>query len=394
MKLLYGAGFTQDDYVNTRPAILLNLLACVGALIRAMDALQIPYGFDARAAAYALSEAGGGAVKGAAMQAAVKAKGEIDVEDEPRRQSRTNWDGVEVSGDHWELQRRVTAVDPVASLARKVFCESGSGLTPALRKATAIVLEAGGVQFGLRGGKVGAEVPRALQMVWEDRGIQYCVTRAGEFQLPDSCGYVTKHMARISDPDHYVPTEEDVLNCRIFTVNVSEHRFTLNRETLLVYDVGGQRSERKKWAPFFTDVTAILFVAAISSYDQVLYEDESTNRMVETMTLFQSICKNKFFGRTNIILLLNKVDLFKQKITTKPVSHYFPQYTGPNTYEASATFFDKIFQRISKDCGDRSFYSHHTWATDRGQIKIVLSAVADTILRSNLAALGYTMQNG
>ena len=50
-----------------------------------------------------------------------------------------------------------------------------------------------------------------------------------------------------------------------------------------MYDVGGQRNERKKWIHCFEDVTAVIFVAALSEYDQVLYEDTSTNRMVEAI---------------------------------------------------------------------------------------------------------------
>ena len=47
-----------------------------------------------------------------------------------------------------------------------------------------------------------------------------------------------------------------------------------------MYDVGGQRNERKKWIHCFEGVTAVIFVAAISEYDQKLFEDASTNRMV------------------------------------------------------------------------------------------------------------------
>lgn len=40
-------------------------------------------------------------------------------------------------------------------------------------------------------------------------------------------------------------------------------------------DVGGQRSERKKWIHCFENVTSVIFLAALSEYDQVLYESES-----------------------------------------------------------------------------------------------------------------------
>ncbi|CAN0403236.1 unnamed protein product, partial [Hapterophycus canaliculatus] len=81
-----------------------------------------------------------------------------------------------------------------------------------------------------------------------------------------------------------------------------------------MYDVGGQRNERKKWIHCFDNVTAVIFVAALSEYDQCLFEDASTNRMIEAMDLFNEICNNRFFSESSMILFLNKKDLFAEKI--------------------------------------------------------------------------------
>lgn len=39
-----------------------------------------------------------------------------------------------------------------------------------------------------------------------------------------------------------------------------------------MFDVGGQRDERRKWIQCFNDVTAIIFVVASSSYNMVIRE--------------------------------------------------------------------------------------------------------------------------
>jgi GTPase SAR1 family protein len=93
-------------------------------------------------------------------------------------------------------------------------------------------------------------------------------------------------------------------------------------------DVGGQRSERRKWMHCFQDVTAVIFCVALSEYDLKLYEDETTNRMQEALKLFKDICSTKWFVDTDIILFLNKKDLFAKKIVKQPLSICFPDYTG------------------------------------------------------------------
>lgn len=45
-----------------------------------------------------------------------------------------------------------------------------------------------------------------------------------------------------------------------------------------MFDVGGQRSERKKWIHCFENVTSIIFCVALSEYDQVLLEESNQVR--------------------------------------------------------------------------------------------------------------------
>jgi guanine nucleotide-binding protein subunit alpha len=48
-----------------------------------------------------------------------------------------------------------------------------------------------------------------------------------------------------------------------------------------MFDVGGQRSERKKWIHCFENVTSIIFCVALSEYDQVLLEESSQVRLLD-----------------------------------------------------------------------------------------------------------------
>ena len=106
-------------------------------------------------------------------------------------------------------------------------------------------------------------------------------------------------------------------------------------------DVGGQRSERKKWIHCFDDSTAVIFVASLSDYDMVLTEDRSMNRMRESIRVFGQICNNRFFQTTAMILFLNKSDLLaiKLKKEESPITICFPYYQGnPFNYEETTNY--------------------------------------------------------
>lgn len=86
-----------------------------------------------------------------------------------------------------------------------------------------------------------------------------------------------------------MPTEQDILRTRVKTTGIVEVHFSFKNLNFKLFDVGGQRSERKKWIHCFEDVTAIIFCVAMSEYDQVLHEDETTVSTCVTFFLRYSL---------------------------------------------------------------------------------------------------------
>jgi len=136
------------------------------------------------------------------------------------------------------------------------------------------------------------------------------------------------------------------LRLRVRTTGVVESNFALRRKGMTlnfkIVDVGGQRSERRKWIHCFEDVDAILFVTAISEYNEVLMEDGKTNRMQESLSLFGSIVNNAFFADTSFILFLNKEDLFLTKLQLFPLEDYQVQYRDRRRTESPREFVAKV----------------------------------------------------
>lgn len=185
---------------------------------------------------------------------------------------------------------------------------------------------------------------------------------------------------RIAEAD-YKPTVDDVLVTRVRTTGVSETEFTINETKFRLVDVGGQRNERRKWIHCFEDVTAVIFVIALSEYNQTLYEDDSTNRMDESLRLFKEICNNKFFVNTPMIVFLNKSDLFREKLKKFPLSDKYPDYKGGDDFDKAVQFITTMFEAQSTVPG-KSLYFHTTCATDTNSVQAVFNAVKDTIFKT------------
>ena len=84
--------------------------------------------------------------------------------------------------------------------------------------------------------------------------------------------YFFPDLDRLFDPA-YQPNEQDIVHTRARTIGITETVFHLRDHEMLMVDVGGQKSERRKWIHCFQDVTSILFLVSLSGYDQCLIED-------------------------------------------------------------------------------------------------------------------------
>ncbi|XP_026527880.1 guanine nucleotide-binding protein G(o) subunit alpha isoform X3 [Notechis scutatus] len=294
------------------------------------------------------------------------------------------------SGEDVKQYKPVIYSNTIQSLAAIVRAMDTLGIEYGDKERRVSRLDRGRLLYILTGsgeaGPFSPELLSAMIRLWSDSGLQECFNRSREYQLNDSAQYYLDCLDRIGAAD-YQPTEQDILRTRVKTTGIVETHFTFKNLHFRLFDVGGQRSERKKWIHCFEDVTAIIFCVALSGYDQVLHEDETTNRMHESLKLFDSICNNKWFTDTSIILFLNKKDIFEEKIKKSPLIICFPDYTGPSNFPDAVTYIQTQYESKNKS-SNKEIYTHITCATDTNNIQFVFDAVTDVIIANNLRGCG------
>lgn len=278
----------------------------------------------------------------------------------------------------------IIASNTVGSMRVLVAAAADMGIEIVEQKEAAdrFMSETSGTQFS---GTLTAAIGKDIKALWSDPAIRATFARSAEFQLNDSAAYYFDSIDRLIAPD-YTVSQEDVLRSRTKTTGIIETEFDVQGTHFRMVDVGGQRSERKKWMYCFQDVTAVIFCVALSEYDLKLYEDDTTNRMHESLKLFKEICNTKWFANTSMILFLNKKDLFAEKIKRVDLNVCFSEYTGGLDYDVASEYIRDTF--LAQNETKKQIYHHLTCATDTKNVEIVFLAVRDSILNSILSNAG------
>jgi len=225
--------------------------------------------------------------------------------------------------------------------------------------------------------------------LWEDKGFQK--VWAMRDTIPNfsilHLDYLMTHLDRLSVEG--APSTEDMLYARKRTTGTNEIEFNFKGKDFRFVDVGGQKSERRHWDQIIDKPDAVVFFVALTDWNLPTVANPKVTKMMESMEIFKEILDFEAFKGTFWILMLNKIDLFKEKIQRVPLKATFPDYTGDekNPDESSRFLRDKFLALMPEERQD-SVQSHVTCALDTEQMKTVFSALQTAVLERLMSNFG------
>jgi GTPase SAR1 family protein len=234
------------------------------------------------------------------------------------------------------------------------------------------------------------DLAEKIEEFYKDETVLEIASKRADYQLLDNTFYFAENIRRICKKN-YIPSDADILQARAQSTGVTQLSFAVGGKKFVLVDVGGQRSERKKWIHCFDKVNGVVFCVGISAFDQTLYEDNETNRMHEALKLFHEICTSKWFTATAIILFLNKADIFKKKLEDgKSISIAFPEFEGGSDYDSSVRYIMAKFRDVEDPVTEekKEIFCHVTTATDTENVRFVFNSVREFVVTEALRRCG------
>ncbi|CAK9231674.1 unnamed protein product, partial [Sphagnum troendelagicum] len=247
-----------------------------------------------------------------------------------------------------------------------------------------------------------------VEELWNNPAIKAVYDRRADLHsLPNVASYYLDRVVEVSKTE-YEPTENDILQAEGLSQGsgLVQIEFDLedkvpnsgawqDNESPLVIGryqlirVGGRGSDRQRWLDMFEDVRAIIFCVALSDYDALWPDSSGTlcNKMVQTRDFFNSVLKHPCFQDTRFVLLLNKYDLFEDKITRgipltscEWFSDFSPVHTqnqAQQAYQYIAHKYKELFNSVNSR--SRKLFTFQLNALEKTTVSHAFQYVRETL---------------
>lgn len=220
--------------------------------------------------------------------------------------------------------------------------------------------------------------------IWKDENVKN-VFIENRLKFPQSIVYLFDNTHMYLD-DNYEFTERDIISMRIKSIGIKGEMISYKSNPLKIICGAGQRNERKKWGNH--NVNYLIWVFSLIDFVLDCYEDETTNRMVESFDCYKRYVQDEFFNPKKIFLYLNMYDVFLEiQEHYSRFKQVFEDYNGGENHEEILMYIiDKLY-KLTPD-PDHKLSIFITQANDKYIMRDILDKTLRIIVRDNYEIKG------
>eukprot|EP01080_Neovahlkampfia_damariscottae_P007179 gene7179-11491_t len=228
------------------------------------------------------------------------------------------------------------------------------------------------------------QIHNQMISLWKEEIIQNSVLICQKkFGLYENISIYFKTLEEFS-PNVYETTKEDVISSTKKTTGITTFPLDVKIDEQIyktkIIDTGGQRNERKKWKQCYSkgDISGILFIVSLSEFDQLNYEDNKTNRMTDSLKIFNSILLDESISKIPVFLIFNKIDIFEEKIknSSSELKELFSDYQDDFDFETSKKFIQNKYLENNQN---NQITVHYSNFKDEKNVQQLLNQILQSI---------------
>lgn len=230
----------------------------------------------------------------------------------------------------------------------------------------------------------------AAKELWDDKG--FSKLWASRDTIPNlsilHLDYLMSNLERLSS-DVETANNEDVLYARKRTTGTNAIEFNFKGKDFRFVDVGGQKSERRHWDQIIDKPDAVVFFVALTDWNLPTVGNPSITKLMESLEIFKDVVDYEAFRGTYWILMLNKIDLFKDKILRVSLKETFSDFTGnEKDSDDGAQYIKELFLGVMPQDRNDPIQAHVTCALDTQQMTTVFAAMQTAVLERLMSDFG------
>jgi guanine nucleotide-binding protein G(i) subunit alpha len=210
---------------------------------------------------------------------------------------------------------------------------------------------------------------------WKDSAFQEAYKEKYKLQIFDGSDYFLNMLPNLNE--EYQPTLKDLVYTRKKTLGINELAFSKNGINYKLFDVGGQKNERKKWDQVAEDTDILFYVISLNDYHKTMYEDNKTNRLEDNLNTFKLTLKNQLFKTCKIVLIFSKYDLFMKSMKTYQFKDYMKDYQGEQQLQEVFEYIKKLY--VMNDVDSRIIFSEKLDFTDLENFQAFIDKIFEKI---------------